>query len=122
MTRASIQPVRTESDHRAALARIREIFHAPDGSPEADELEVLTILVHDYERRTISLGPSDPVDAIRFAMERRGLRPRDLIPYLGASSRVSEILGRRRSLTVEMIQKLHEGLGIPFESLISAKS
>jgi HTH-type transcriptional regulator/antitoxin HigA len=75
-----------------------------------------------YERRTVSLGPSDPVDAIQFAMERLNLRPRDLNRYLGASSRVSEILGRRRTLTVEMIQNLHEGLGIPYESLIGSKS
>ena len=115
-----IHPIRTQEDYRAALVRVREIFHAPDDTPEADELEILTILVHDYERRTEPLGPIDPVDAIKFAMERLNLRPRDLIPYLGASSRVSEILGRRRSLTVKMIQKLHDGLGVPYESLMGA--
>jgi len=122
MNPSVIHPIRTDEDYRTALARVREIFHAPDDSPEADELEVLTILVHDYEQRTVTWGPSDPVDAIKFAMERLNLRPRDLVPYLGASSRVAEILGRRRSLTVEMIRKLHEGLGIPFESLIGASS
>jgi len=73
MNMTAIHPIRTENDHRTALARIREIFHAPDGSLEADELEVLTILVHDYEQRNISLGPSDPVGAIRFAVARFGL-------------------------------------------------
>jgi len=120
MNENAIHPIRTIEDYRIALARIREIFHAPDDSPEADELDILTILVQEYERRMVSFGPSDPVDAIKFAMERLDLRPRDLIPFLGASSRVSEILGRRRSLTVQMIRKLHEGLGIPFESLIGS--
>ena len=115
-----IHPIRSEDDYRAALVRVRQIFHAPEGSQEADEPEVLTILVHEYERRTMAFGPSDPVEAIRFAMERLDLRPRDLIPYLGASSRVSEVIGRRRSLTVDMIRKLHEGLGIPFESLLGS--
>lgn len=122
MSTIGLHPIRTDDDHLAAPARIREIFHAADHSPEADELEILTILVHDYEQRTAPLGPSDPREAIIFAMERLNLRPRDLVPYLGASSRVSKILGRRRSLTVEMIRKLHEGLGIPFESLIGATS
>jgi len=84
MNATAIHPIRTEDDYRAGLARIREIFHALDDSPEADELEVLTILVLDHERRTISLGPSDPVEAIRFTMDRLNLRPRDLIPYLGS--------------------------------------
>jgi len=120
MNSAAIHPIRTDDDYRAALVRVREIFHAPDDSPEADELEVLTILVHEYEHRVGPPFASDPVEAITFAMDRLNLRPRDLVPYLGASSRVSEILGRRRALTVEMIRKLHEGLGIPFESLIGS--
>jgi HTH-type transcriptional regulator / antitoxin HigA len=122
MNVTAIPPIRTDDDYRASLVRVREIFHAPDNSLEADELEILTILVHDYEQRNYSFGSSDPVEAVRFAMDRLNLRPRDLVPYLGASSRVSEILGRRRSLTVEMIQKLHEGLGIPLESLIGTSS
>jgi len=77
MNATAIHPIRTEEDYRAALARIREIFHASDDSPEADELEVLTILVHDHERRTISIDPSDPVEEIRFTMDRLNLRPRD---------------------------------------------
>src|SRR5580704_1502770 len=111
MSVTAIHPIRTDNDYKAALVRVREIFHASDRSPEADELEVLTILVHEYERRYDDFGASDPVEAVKFAMERLNLRPRNLVPYLGASSRVSEILGRRRSLTVEMIQKLHKGLG-----------
>jgi HTH-type transcriptional regulator/antitoxin HigA len=118
MSVTTIRPIRTEKENEAALVRIREIFHAPDGTPEADELEVLSLLVHEFERRAYPIGPSDPVEAIRFAMERLDLRPQDLVPYLGASSRVSEVLGRRRRLTVAMIRKLHEGLGIPLESLI----
>ena len=120
MNPTAISQIRTDDDYRAALVRVRQIFHAPDGSQEADELEVLTILVHEYERRTMAFGPSDPVEAIRFAMERLDLRPRDLIPYLGASSRVSKIPGRRRSMTVDMFQKLHEGQGIPFQSLFGS--
>ncbi len=107
----------------AALARLGEIFHASRGTPEGDERAVLAALVHDYERHHRPVEePTDrgisPVEALRFHMERLGLRPKDLIPYMGVSSRVSEVLGERRNLTVEMVANLSRGLGIPADDLL----
>ena len=113
-----IRPIRTEADHLAALTEIERLWDAPDGTPEADRLEVLATLIEAYEEKHHPIAPPDPVEAILFRMDQLGLSRRDLEPYLGARSRVSEILNRRRSLTLQMIRKLHEALGIPAEVLI----
>ncbi len=114
----AIKPIRNRADLDAALARLDEIFEPVPGSPEDDEAEILTVLIQAYEREHYPVGPSEPIEALRFHIDRLGLKQADLIPYLGASSRVSEILNRKRSLTVEMIRALNEGLGIPLESLV----
>lgn len=111
-----IKPIRTETDHLAALAEIERLWDAPDGTPEADRLEVLATLVDAYEQKHHPIDPPGPVEAILFRMDQLGLSRRDLEPYLGARSRVSEILSRR--LTLRMIRKLHDALGIPAEVLI----
>jgi HTH-type transcriptional regulator/antitoxin HigA len=123
----TIRPIRTDADHRAALERIEELMDAASASrkaraSEADELEVLATLVEAYEARRFPVDAPDPVAAIRFRMEQAGLRQRDLVLYLGSPSRVSEVLKGSRPLTVEMIRRLHEGLGIPLRSLVGARA
>jgi len=115
----NIRPIKTEEDYDAALDRIEALWGAASGTPEGDELEVRLILVRAYEKENHEVPPPSPVGAIRFAMEQRGLKPGDLVPYLGSRSKVSEVLNGKRSLTLSMIRALHTGLGIPAESLIS---
>jgi HTH-type transcriptional regulator/antitoxin HigA len=113
-----VKPIRSEGDYEATLAEIERLFDAQPGTPEGDRLEVLAILVEAYEDRQHDLPLPDPIEAIRYHMESRGLSRRDLEPYIGTRARVSEILNRRRPLTLRMIQKLEAGLGIPAEILI----
>src|SRR6266581_9589704 len=110
--------IKTRRDYRHALNRIERLMTAKRGTPEGDCLDVLVTLVEAWERRHYPLDLPDPVEAIRYHMEQSGLQPRDLIPYIGSRNRVHEVLNRRRELTLNMIRRLHEGLGIPAESLI----
>jgi HTH-type transcriptional regulator / antitoxin HigA len=121
MSAQPIRPIRNDDDLKVALGRLREIFHAEEGTPEAEELEVLGILVHDYERAHHPIPPPDPIEAIKFMMEQKGLRPADLAPMLGSRSRVTEILNGTRPLTLAMIRRLHAGLGIPVEILVGVE-
>ena len=114
----NIKPIRNDDDLRAAFARLKRVFQAPEGSPEADEMEVLVTLVEAYENKHYPIGPADPVEAIKFRMEQGGLAPKDLVPAIGRLNRVYEILARKRPLTLNMIWRLHERFGIPAESLI----
>lgn len=113
-----IKPLRTRRDHAAALAAIEGLMAARRGSPDGDRLEVLVTLVEAYEARHFPLDLPDPVEAIKFAMEQRGLGVKDLVPYIGKANRIYEVLNRKRPLTLAMVWKLHQGLGIPAESLI----
>ena len=113
-----IKPIRDEKDHEAALAEIERLFDAQPGTPEGDRLEVLTILVEACEDERYDVPLPEPIEAIQYQMESRGLSRRDLEPYIGTRARVSEILNRRRPLTLRMIQRLQAGLGIPAEILI----
>ncbi len=113
-----IRPIKTEADYQAALDEIESLFDAKLGTPEGDRLEVLTTLVEAYEDKHYSIPMPDPIAAIEYYMESRGLSRRDMEPYLGSRARVSEILNRRRPLSMEMIRRLHAGLGIPAEVLI----
>lgn len=116
----TIHPIRTEADHGAALARIEALWDARPGTPEHDEIEILAVLVSDYEDQRWPILPPDPVDAIRFHMEQNGLKQKDLASVIGSISRASEIINRRRVLTVEMIKAIHRAWGVPLESLIGA--
>lgn len=116
--RVAVRPVRTEADYDAALVEVDALMDAEPGSPEGDRLDVLVTLVQAYEARHHPVLPPDPVDAIRFRMEQGGLRPRDLEPYIGSRGRVSEVLGRKRSLTLPMIRRLAAGLAIPAGALV----
>jgi HTH-type transcriptional regulator / antitoxin HigA len=119
-TTMDIAPIRTRLDYRNALKRIESLMRAKRGTPEGDRLDVLVTLVEAWERQHYPLGFPDPVEAIKYHMDQKGLQPRDLIPFIGSRNRVHEVLNRRRSLTLKMIQRLHAGLGIPAESLIKA--
>lgn len=113
-----IKPIRTEMDYEAALAEIEQLFEAVPGTPEGDRLEVLTTLVEAYEEKHYPIPLPDPIEAIYYYLESRGLSRRDLESYLGSRARVSEILNRKRPLSLEMIRRLHQGLKIPAEVLI----
>ncbi len=113
-----IKPIKTEADYEAALEEVERLFGAKPNTPEADRLEVFTTLIEAYEERHYSIPLPDPIEAILYHMESRGLSRRDLEPFIGSRARVSEVLNRRRSLTMEMIRSLNTGLGIPAEVLI----
>jgi HTH-type transcriptional regulator/antitoxin HigA len=113
-----VRPIKTESEYEAALAEIDRLFDAPAGSPECDCLEVLTTLVEAYEREHHPILPPDPIEAIKFRMEQGGLKQVDLIPAIGSKSHVSEVLNRRRPLTLPMIRRLSRDFGIPVEVLV----
>jgi HTH-type transcriptional regulator/antitoxin HigA len=115
-----IHPIRSEDDYRAAMCEISAYFdNEPEpGTPDGDRFVILLTLAEAYEARHFPVDLPDPVEAIKFRMEQTGLTPRDLKPMIERLNRVYEILNRKRPLTLPMIRKLHEGLGIPVESLI----
>jgi HTH-type transcriptional regulator/antitoxin HigA len=115
----NIGPIRTDDDLRAALRRLEVVFQADEGTPEADEMEVLVTLIEAYENKHYPIGPSDPIEAINFGMDQQGLTARDLEAYIGPSGRVSEVLNGKRPLSLRMIKRLHDGLRIPYESLLA---
>jgi len=110
--------IKTESDYAAALVRVEELMDAKLGSPQGDELEVVSLLIHEYEERVFPIDRPDPVAAIRFRMTQQGLTNKDLVPFLGSRSRVSEVLSGRRSLSLKMIRALVSGLRIPADVLV----
>lgn len=113
-----IKPIHDESSYQDALAEIEALWDAPDGSPEADRLEVLALLIENYERTHYQIEAPDPVAFIEYVMENRGLTRKDLEAYIGPRGRVSDILNRVRPLSLEMIRRLSAGLDIPAEVLI----
>ncbi|WJV62792.1 transcriptional regulator [Pectobacteriaceae bacterium CE70] len=113
-----IRPIKTDADYRAALNDIENLMMAEPDTVEGETLDILVTLVEAYEAKHFPMDLPDPVEAIKFEMERKGLTVKDLEPMIGKSNRVYEILNHKRSLTLKMIWKLHEGLGIPAESLI----
>ena len=118
VTNLDIKPIKTESDCEAALREIKRLWEAPHGSPEEDKLDALVTLVEAYEQEHYPVPPPDPVETILHHMESQDLSRRDLEPYLGSQSYVSEVLNRQRALTLDMIRKLHEGLGISAHVLV----
>jgi HTH-type transcriptional regulator/antitoxin HigA len=116
-----IAPIKTQRDYRRALKRIQNLMTAKPGTVQGDHLDILVTLVEAWERRHYPLDLPDPVEAIKYHMDQNRLQPRDLIPFIGSRNRVHEVLNRRRSLTLKMIWRLHEGLGIPAESLIKSE-
>ena len=110
--------IKTEEEYEAALERIEELFDVEANTPEEDELELLALLVEKYEEETCDMGLPDPIEAIKFRMDQQGLSRKDLTSYIGSLSKVSEVLNRKRSLSLSMIRALHEGLGISAEVLL----
>lgn len=113
-----IKPIRNEEDYQNALQRIDEIFDAKRGTEEGDELEILAILIDNYENEHFPIGMPDPIEAIKFRMEQMGMKQKDLAEVFGFKSRVSEILSKKRKLTLEMVRKLNTTLHIPTEVLV----
>ncbi len=113
-----IKPIRNEADYKKALERLALIFDAKRGTKEGDELEILSILIDNYESENFPIGMPDPISAINFRMEQMGLKQKDLVEMIGFKSRVSEIMNKKRKLTLEMIRKLNAQLKIPTEVLI----
>ena len=113
--------IKNEVDYEAAMKRIDQIFDAKRGTPEGDELELLTTLVVLYEEKAFSIEAPEPVEAIKFRMEQQGLKPKDLVPYFGSASKVSEVLSGQRGLSVTMMRNLVEGLGIPAKVFLSTR-
>ena len=115
----NIKPIRNDDDLHAAFHRLEGIFQAKEGTLEADEAEILVTLIDAYENKHYPIGPADPIEAIKFRMEQQGLTPLDLEVYIGPSGRVSEVLNRKRPLSLRMVKRLHNGLHIPYESLLA---
>ena len=113
-----LQPIKTEAEHDVALQEIEKLWDAPDGSPESDKLDVLVTLVEAYEDKHYPILSPDPVEAITHYMESQNLSRHDLESYLGSRSRVSEVLNRKRPLSLTMIRKLQSGLGISADILV----
>jgi|TARA_R110002124_G_scaffold259620_1_gene425474 HTH-type transcriptional regulator/antitoxin HigA len=113
-----LKPIKNDRELNRALKRIDDLWGAKSGTPKGDELDVLMLLVEKYEDEQYAIPASDPIEAIKFLMDQNSLSRKDLEPYIGASGRVSEVLSRKRNLTLAMIKKLHKGLKIPYECLI----
>lgn len=118
----NIHPIHNDDDHSRALYEIERLWGSPEGTPEADALEVLVTLVDAYEAKHHAIDPPDPIEAILFRIEQQGLTRNDLIPMIGSRARVSEVLNKKRPLTLAMIQRLRAGLGISADVLIGSGS
>ena len=116
----NIKPIRTKKDYEQALARLEVIFDSKKGTDKGDELEILGMLIENYENEKFPIGFPDPIEAIKFRMEQLGYNQTDLANVVGLKSRASEILNRKRKLSLEMIRQLHDRLNIPTEVLIQA--
>ncbi len=113
----NIKPIKNEQDYQEALSIIDSLMNAKPNTKEMDKLEILTTLVESYEEQRYKIDAPDPIEAIKFRMEQEGLKQKDLVSIVGSKSRVSEILNRKRKLTIQMIRNLHNQLHIPIESL-----
>jgi len=114
----NITPIKNEKDYQQALKRLELIFDSKDGTKEADEMEVLVILIDNYENEHFPIGMPDPIEAIKFRMEQMGMKQKDLVEVIGFKSRVSEVLNRKRKLSLKMIREISSALSIPAEVLV----
>jgi HTH-type transcriptional regulator/antitoxin HigA len=113
-----VRPIRNEDDYETALADVAALWGAASGTPEGDRLDVLATLIDVYEARHHPMDPPDPVEAIKFRMEQQGMTRKDLEDIIGTRTRIAEVLNRKRSLSIGMIRRLHDRLGISAEVLI----
>jgi len=114
----ALKAIKTKRDYEAALKQAEAWWDAPAGSPRAEQLEVLTLLIEDYEVRNFPIEPPDPIEFLLYIMEQRGLARKDLEPFIGSRARVAEVLNRVRPLSLEMIRRLSEGLNLPADVLV----
>ena len=115
----NIKPIHSDEDLQEAFHQLEGIFQAKEGTQESDEMEILVTLIEAYENKNYPISPPDPIEAIKFRMDQQGLTARDLEVFIGSSGRVSEVLNRKRPLSLRMIKRLHDGLNIPYESLLA---
>ncbi len=115
---ADVKPIRTDADYEAALAEVGRLWGSKLGTAKGDRLDVIATLIDAYEAKRFPMDPPDPVEAIKFRMESQGLTRKDLEGIIGTRTRIAEVLGRKRGLSIEMIRRLHTKLGIPAEVLI----
>jgi HTH-type transcriptional regulator/antitoxin HigA len=113
-----LKPIRTKADYKNALAEVERLWGARSGTPKGDRLDVLATLIDVYEAQHDPMDPPDPIEAIQFRMEQQGLTRKDIEPLIGSRARVAEVMNRKRSLSIDMIRRLHETLGISAEVLI----
>ena len=114
-----IKPIKTDDEYKAALQELEKVWNAKRDTPEGDILELLALVIDDYESKQFPMPALDPIEAIKYQMEERGLHQKDLTPYFGSKSRVSEVLNRKKPLTLKMIKNLYKDFGIPAETLLS---
>lgn len=116
----ALKPIKTQEQYKEYLKIIDGLVDCEEGSAEEEVLELVSILVEDYETHNYPIEAPDPIEAIKLKMQEEGLKRKDLAPYFGSSSRVSEVLNRKRPLTLEMIKKIHHGLGISAQTLLAS--
>ena len=110
--------IKDEKDYQAALNSFEKVFDAKAGTPEGDEAEILALLIENYEDIHYPIEPPDPIEAIKYIMEEKGIKNKDVVKYFGSKSLVSEVLNKKRPLSLKMIKSLHINLGIPYEILM----
>lgn len=113
-----LKPIRNDADHEAAMEEVARLWGAKSGTPEGDRLDILVTLIDAYEAKHHAMDAPDPVDAIKFRMEQQGMTQRDLEGVIGTRTRIAEVLNRKRGLSINLIRRLHDRLGIPAEVLI----
>lgn len=113
-----LKPIRTEAEHAEALAEVERLWGAPEGSAEADRLDVLALLIEAYESAHFPIEPPDPIDFLEYILDSRGLTRKDLEPYIGPRGRVADIMNRSRPLSIGMIRRLVSGLGLPADVMV----
>src|SRR5436190_22846316 len=115
-----VKLIKTEKDYQQALKKFEKFFDAPKGTKEGDQAEVLSILIEKYEKEHYAIKAPDPIEAIKYIMEEKGLSNKDVVQYFGSKSLVTQVLKRERNLSLRMIRALHRGLGLPYEILIAS--
>jgi len=115
-----VKIIRNEIEYEESLKRFHELFFAKKGTPEGDEAELLALVIEKYESENYELEEPDPIEYIKYKMEKMGLKPKDLVPAFGSFSRISEVLSKKRNLTIKMIRNVHTMLNIPYEILVKA--
>lgn len=114
-----IKPLKSEADYESALVELEKVFDCLPNTPEADRAEILIMLINKYEEQHYPISTPDPIETLKYIIQEKQLKNKDLISYFGSRSLVSEVLNKKRELTLKMIKSLHKGLGIPYELLIA---